>query len=128
MLRCIAVTPGAVILQVVIGGAVGLQVIGVVIRCLHIVVGVLIETAEGIAVVQLVVEASSALEIRVACCRMMAVGDSPQRIGKDGLLKFALLPTFVVSSKEVGKQFQLSCAIGQIETLIVCVAVTLATP
>ena len=66
MLRCIAVTPGTAVLQVVIGRTIGQQVIGVVIGALYVVVGVLIETTEGIAVVQLIVETTSSLEIRVA--------------------------------------------------------------
>ena len=53
-------------MQVVVRTAVCQQVVGIVIVGLHVVVGVLIEAAEGNAVVQLVVEACPPLKVRVA--------------------------------------------------------------
>ena len=62
----ILVAARATVVQVVVWGAVGSQVIGIVVGRLHVVVDVLIETAEGVAVVQLVVEAHAPFGIGIA--------------------------------------------------------------
>ena len=91
------------ILQMVVHGAVGLQVIVIVALGLHIVVGVLVEAAKRVVVVYLVVEAKAALKEWIVNLVLLFVGNYPQRVGKDGLFKLALLPPFVVSPKEICK-------------------------
>ena len=89
---------------------------------------ILIESAKRIVVVQLVVEAEAAFKEWIVSLVPLLVGNHPECVSKDGLLKVASLPPFVVSSKEIGKQFQLSCAEGQVDTLVVCKAMSLTTP
>ena len=82
-----------------------MQVIIIFTPRFHIVVGVLIEATEGVAVVQLVVEAEAALKEWIARMPFLSVGNYPQRIGKDGLLKLTAIPLIVISSEKVGEQF-----------------------
>ena len=100
------------VLQVVIHGTVGKQVIVIVAPSLHVVVSILIESAKRIVIVQLVVEAEAAFKEWIVNLVFLLVGNHPKCIGKDGLLELALLPPLVVSSKEICKQFQLSYAVG----------------
>ena len=112
----------------VVGRVVGQQFVGIFIEGLHVVVGVLIEATERVAVVQLVVEACTSFEIWVARRRFMVIGDSPQRVGENSLFKAADVPSLVVGSEEVGKELQPSFSVGHIYSLIVDVAVVLAAP
>ena len=80
MPREILVTIDAVVLQMVVWRAVGQQVVSIVVACFNVVVDVLIEAAEGVVVVYLVVEACASLEVRVALYSPVAVGDAPQRV------------------------------------------------
>ena len=59
---------------------------------------------------------------------LLLVGDHPQRVGIDGLFKLALLPPFVVSPEEICKQFQSSCAVGEVDTFVVRISVSFAAP
>ena len=77
MLRRISVTTDATVLQAVVRIAISQQVVSIIIVGFHIIVGVLIEAAEGIAVVQLVVESGTSFKIRVALRGLMMVGDGP---------------------------------------------------
>ena len=77
MLRRISVTTDATVLQAVVRTAISQQVVSIIIVGFHIIVGVLIEAAEGIAVVQLVVESGTSFKIRVALRGLMMVGDGP---------------------------------------------------
>ena len=43
---------------------------------------------------------------------LLLIGNYPQCVSEDGLFELAFLPPFIVSSKEICKQFQLSCAVG----------------
>ena len=118
----------AVVCQMVVDVAIGLQVIVIVAPSLHVVVGVLIEAAKRIVIVKLVVEAEAAFEEWIVNLVPLLVGNYPQRVGKDGLFELAFLPPLVVSAKEVGKQFQSSLSIGEVDTLIVRKAVPFAAP
>ena len=128
MLGCVPVTTCSAVVQMVIGAAVSLQVIGIVVAGLHVVVCVLIESAEGIAVVQLIVEASASFKVWVTRRGLIAIGDGPQRIGKGGLLVVALLHPLVIGSEEVGKQLQSSLSVGQVDAFVVDIATPLAAP
>ena len=85
--------------------AVSLQVIVIIAPGLHIVVGVLIETAKRVLVIYLIVEAETAFKEWIVNLVLLLVGNYPQCIGKNGLFKLAFLPPFIVSSEEVGKEF-----------------------
>ena len=91
------------ILQMVINGTIGLQVIVIVAPSLHVVVGVLIETAKRVVIVKLVVEAEAAFKEWIVNLVLLLVGNYPQCVGKNSLLELTLLPSLVVSSKEICK-------------------------
>ena len=59
---------------------------------------------------------------------MLSVGNCPQRVGKDGLLEVATTPSFVVGTKEVGKELQTTRSVCQVDTLVVRIAVTFPVP
>ena len=118
----------AVVYKVVIHVAVGQQFVGVGATDLHVVVGVFVISAEGTVVVQLVVETGAPFQEGVACGEVLTVLDNPQRVGKDGLLELASLPPLVVGSEEVGKEFEASFPIRQVDALVVLIAASLATP
>ena len=96
--------------------------------CFHVVVRVLIESAKGVVVIQLIVESQAPFKEWVLCRVLLPVVNDPQRVGKDGLFKLAFLPTFIVSPEEVGKQFQPSGSVGQVGSLVVGIAMPLAAP
>ena len=93
----------ATVLQVVIRRAVGKQVIVILKRHFHIVVGVLIESAKRVVIVKLVVEAETALKERIAYMLLLSVGNNPQCISKDGLFKLTATPLLVIGSEKVGE-------------------------
>ena len=82
-----------------------MQVIIILKPHFHIVVGVLIETAKRVVVVQLVVKAEAALKEWIAYMLFLSVSNYPQCVGKDGLVKLTATPPLVISSEKVGKQF-----------------------
>ena len=93
----------ATVLQVVIRRAVSLQIIVILKRHFHIVVGVLIETAKRVMLVQLIVEAETTLKEWIAYMLFLFVGNNPQCIGKDGLFKLTATPLLVIGSEKVGE-------------------------
>ena len=128
MLRRIPFTSGSAVVEMVVGRVVGQQFVGIFIKGLHVVVGVLIEATERVAVVQLVVEACTSFKIWVARRRFVVIGDRPQRVGENCLFKTTAVPSLIVGSEEVGKELQPSFSVGHIYSLIVDVAVVLAAP
>ena len=66
-------------------------------------VGVLIETAKRVVIVQLIVEAEAALKEWIAYMLFLSVGNNPQSVGKDGLFKLTATPLLVISSEKIGE-------------------------
>ena len=93
----------ATVLQVVIRGAVGLKIIVILKRHFHIVVGILVETAKRVVLIQLIVEAEAALKEWIAYMLFLSVGNNPQCIGKDGLFKLTATPLLIIGSEKVGE-------------------------
>ena len=94
----------------------------------YVVISILVESTKGVVFINLIVKTESSFKVRIACCRMLIVVNYPKRIGKDCLLKLTVAPSFVIGPEEVGKEFQSTCSVSQINTLIICITTSLTTP
>ena len=77
MLGIVVVTHHAAILQMVVDIAIKLYVIIILPTGLHIIVSVLIESSEGVIVIDLVVETEASFKERITLGGMLTVGDGP---------------------------------------------------
>ena len=66
-----------VVQQVVIHSAICLQVIVIVARCLYVVIGILVESAKRVVIIQLVVEAKAAFKERIMNFILLLIGNYP---------------------------------------------------
>ncbi len=126
--RRVLVPSDATVLQVVVWFSVGRQVIIIFAASLHVVVGVLVESAERVVVVDLVIKAESTFQERIANIILLLIVNHPERIGKDRLFKLATAFPPVICPKEVSEKFQSTRPISQIDPLIIGIATPTARP
>ena len=106
--------------------SVGQQVIIVLTVGLYIVICILVKTTERVIVVDLVVETESSFKEGITNMILLLIVNHPQCICKDSLFELALTLSSVICPKKVGEEFLTTCAIGQVDALVIVITTSTA--
>ena len=106
--------------------SVGQQVIIILTAGLYVVIRILVESTERVIIIDLVVETESSFEERITNMILLLIVNHPQCICKDGLFELALTLSSVICPKKVSEEFQTTCAIGQVDALVIGITTSTA--